>query len=554
LYEIEANVTKAVNEVYAVADRVKRPQQHDQYVAQIKAANASLQVLFADLNAFVARSNPTQVLFKELMCGIPSGISPFFRVKPGPAWFGYLNDPLLYGVQMLLDNVYAQTGVKVPWTAALPGAATNWTTIPDTRRRRSPDVFKTGKKNINEVGRYVYYQNMTELRTCVESYIAAAPYEEGVEWPACPYYQHDWTDEEAEAHGYGVPWATDYANRIEGTDATMFGRPVRTKKIQVYISDIYRSAYMEHKQNAHWYSVPVRRYSLQEKDLYNVTENPNNAQYYSFGPSGMLNTTKAVAVPVFVSFPHFYLADPRLVQAVKGLSPNKDAHEIFLDIEPQTGLLAVAKKRLQVNYQMKSYELPRIMDNASDVALYNCLSINETIYQLNNEPLLNANLPYLDCGKEQTQELLTCLSQPSTWKLQNDEIFFPYGWTSEELSLPQSDADDLSSMLLDTESFATSMQFWCLIIAGICVAILMAMLVHNYILFRERNYSYDLYRNYKYQHEPLMSTQTDGPLDFTYNPESRGANMAGGSEKITTTQPADALVSKKTAESYSFTS
>ena len=46
--------------------------------------------------------------------------------------------------------------------------------------------------------------------------------------------------------------------------------------------------------------------------------------------------------------PHFHQSDPRLVEAVEGLSPNMDDHDTYLDIELITGAAFVAHKRIQV--------------------------------------------------------------------------------------------------------------------------------------------------------------------------------------------------------------
>ena len=56
-------------------------------------------------------------------------------------------------VQVIIDQVEnnSANGTVIPWTSAVPGAAVNWTSQEDTARRRNPDVFKTGKKNPNEV-------------------------------------------------------------------------------------------------------------------------------------------------------------------------------------------------------------------------------------------------------------------------------------------------------------------------------------------------------------------------------------------------------------------
>lgn len=38
--------------------------------------------------------------------------------------------------------------------------------------------------------------------------------------------------------------------------------------------------------------------------------------------------------PMFISHPHFYNADPSLVDAVEGLHPSKEQHGLFLDVHP----------------------------------------------------------------------------------------------------------------------------------------------------------------------------------------------------------------------------
>ncbi|KAG7468842.1 scavenger receptor class B member 1 isoform X3, partial [Solea senegalensis] len=57
--------------------------------------------------------------------------------------------------------------------------------------------------------------------------------------------------------------------------------------------------------------------------------------------------------PVFISHPHFYNADPVLLDYVQGLSPNEDEHGLFIDIHPQTGVPLNVSIRLQLNLYMK---------------------------------------------------------------------------------------------------------------------------------------------------------------------------------------------------------
>lgn len=38
--------------------------------------------------------------------------------------------------------------------------------------------------------------------------------------------------------------------------------------------------------------------------------------------------------PIVVSFPHFYQADERYINAIEGMNPNEEEHETYLDINP----------------------------------------------------------------------------------------------------------------------------------------------------------------------------------------------------------------------------
>ena len=43
-----------------------------------------------------------------------------------------------------------------------------------------------------------------------------------------------------------------------------------------------------------------------------------------------------MSVDLVMSLPHFYQADPKYINAIEGLNPNKEEHESYLDIEPVT--------------------------------------------------------------------------------------------------------------------------------------------------------------------------------------------------------------------------
>lgn len=52
---------------------------------------------------------------------------------------------------------------------------------------------------------------------------------------------------------------------------------------------------------------------------------------------------------MLLSWPHFFKADPKLREQIDGLYPDKDKHELQIDILPQLGVGLRAAIRLQIN-------------------------------------------------------------------------------------------------------------------------------------------------------------------------------------------------------------
>ena len=63
---------------------------------------------------------------------------------------------------------------------------------------------------------------------------------------------------------------------------------------------------------------------------------------------GTLHASGCFGVPIVLSAPHFYNADPSLEKAVIGLKSDIEKHDTYLDIEPMTGITLSAHKRGQV--------------------------------------------------------------------------------------------------------------------------------------------------------------------------------------------------------------
>lgn len=63
--------------------------------------------------------------------------------------------------------------------------------------------------------------------------------------------------------------------------------------------------------------------------------------------------------PVFMSYPHFYNADPFFLNQVEGLNPNQKDHEFYMVLEPKTGVALEVAARFQVNMLVEPIPLLR---------------------------------------------------------------------------------------------------------------------------------------------------------------------------------------------------
>lgn len=76
----------------------------------------------------------------------------------------------------------------------------------------------------------------------------------------------------------------------------------------------------------------------------NVTVNPYNAGFCTPKdnclPSGLLNVSVCRSgAPVIMSMPHFLGCDQETVDSIHGLSPNREEHQSYIDIEPVSYLV-----------------------------------------------------------------------------------------------------------------------------------------------------------------------------------------------------------------------
>ncbi|KAL5011838.1 hypothetical protein ScPMuIL_010389 [Solemya velum] len=150
-------------------------------------------------------------------------------------------------------------------------------------------------------------------------------------------------------------WTTDSCNKINGTDGTVFPPFVdKSDKLFIFSTDICRSIFTSFSKEYELKGVNVYRFSAPDSVFANYTANPANTGFCTpkgncLG-SGVLNVSicQPMNAPVILSQPHFHAASPKIKNAIDGIQDTPEDVTI-LDVEPLTGALFKADKKMQMN-------------------------------------------------------------------------------------------------------------------------------------------------------------------------------------------------------------
>ncbi|CAH0726868.1 unnamed protein product, partial [Brenthis ino] len=161
----------------------------------------------------------------------------------------------------------------------------------------------------------------------------------------------------------------DKCNEFEGTDGTVFP-PFLTEfdNLESFSGDLCRTFKPWYQKKTSYKGIKTNRYIANIGDLANdpelqcYCESPDKCP-----PNGLMDLTKCIGAPMYVSLPHFYDSDPQLLQNVKGLNPDVKEHEITIDFEPITGTPMEAKQRVQFNMQLIKVEKLELCKDLPDV-------------------------------------------------------------------------------------------------------------------------------------------------------------------------------------------
>jgi len=130
---------------------------------------------------------------------------------------------------------------------------------------------------------------------------------------------------------------------LTGTDGTQFAPGVsKDEKVEAFVDDIMRVGEFKYSKEVELHGINLYRFKLKD-DLFD----PNPICFMD--TQGVANMEPVMGIPARVTKPHFFDADKSLLSKVDGMSPKSSEHDTFLDIEPISGAVMRARKRLQVN-------------------------------------------------------------------------------------------------------------------------------------------------------------------------------------------------------------
>jgi hypothetical protein len=194
-------------------------------------------------------------------------------------------------------------------------------------------------------------------------------------------------------------WKTPYANQINGTDGSWFpplyNKDVSSQRLYLFSTDVCRSLYAKFAGHSSVLSIPTESFSIPSEVFLNSTLNPDNAGFGSFD-SGVLDVSSCrQGAPIFISLPHLLYASDRYKEKIDGIAPDSELHQTILEVEPHTGLVLNAQKRLQINVFIAPEQYIDDLKLVKEVILP-AIWINEstTIDQKSADDLTNQVLRY----------------------------------------------------------------------------------------------------------------------------------------------------------------
>lgn len=154
----------------------------------------------------------------------------------------------------------------------------------------------------------------------------------------------------------------DNCSIVKGTTGELWPPTDFSNDITMYTSDICRSMSLVPDSKFSKYNIDGFKFVGDERVFDNGQKYKEASCYCTSAPAdcpaaGVLNVSDCkFGSPAFISFPHFYLADPIYLDKIDGLSPNRSEHEFSIALEPKTGMPLEVRAQMQLNILLQKID------------------------------------------------------------------------------------------------------------------------------------------------------------------------------------------------------
>ncbi|XP_067009644.2 protein croquemort [Anabrus simplex] len=168
---------------------------------------------------------------------------------------------------------------------------------------------------------------------------------------------------EHETHYYGYP-----CNVVRGSSGELWPPTHTHDGIAIFAPDVCMSLDLTYQQETEVRGISGLHYIGDNRTLDTGALFPDK-KCQCVGecqPRGALNVSLCkFNAPIFMTYPHFYLAHPSYLNAVDGLEPTKEKHEFTFAMEPTTGIPLYVNGRLQLNIMVEPFDNISMFQNFS---------------------------------------------------------------------------------------------------------------------------------------------------------------------------------------------
>lgn len=157
----------------------------------------------------------------------------------------------------------------------------------------------------------------------------------------------------------------DLCSYISGSSGELYPPFTKKRQLSIFLTDICSTITLEREGEEIVFGINGAKFVGTD---YNFDNGSKYETQKCFGTDGIPSGTRDISkckygVPAFISYPHFYLADPSYSTRVEGLQPNKMKHETHITLEPNTGVPLNASAKLQLNLYIENIKGMSVFQN-----------------------------------------------------------------------------------------------------------------------------------------------------------------------------------------------